>query len=251
MNHISSTDKIVYAIAPSTERLPNSRIYHIRPAVQRPDGKYRLADDKYKFVCGPCKYHKAGEVSLDSVPEATRFIDSLDELASDVEALRPDVPSAILAVVTDNRTWPMFYWMPVDELGKICVYRVPAGSVCSRERRDIELPADGSKFGDGNGHYDGAIWMATCHWDVGSAVKDMVKLLNETTRSIKESVARIEQEENAASEHGKAVLDKLNKFQANQKASRDTEAILNAKWNQLSVKEKASLMRPLKPEANG
>lgn len=240
MNHISSTDKIVYAIAPSTDRMPNSRIYHIRPAVQRPDGKYR-------YICGATKYHTAGEVSTDSVPENTRFIESLDELASDVEALRPDVPSAVLAVVTDNRSWPLFYWMPVDELGKICVYRVPAGSVCSREIRSIELPDDGGKFGDGNGNYDGATWTATCHWDVGSAAKTMAKLLDEVTTSIKESVVSLEREENAASEHGKAVLDKLNKFQAKQKASRNKEAVLNAKWNQLSVKEKEAILNPDKP----
>lgn len=235
MNHISSTDKIVYAIAPSTERLPNSRIYHIRPAVQRPDGKYR-------FVYGASKYRTPGEVSTDSVPENARFIESLDNLVSDVEALRPDVPSAVLAVVTDNRSWPLFYWMPVDELGKVCVYRVPAGSVCSRERRAIELPDDGSEFGDGNGNYDGATWKAACHWDVGSAVKDLAKLLGEVTTSIKESVVSLEREENAAAEHGKAVLDKLNKFQSKQKASRNKEAALDAKWSQLSVKEKAALL---------
>lgn len=235
MNHISSTDKIVYAIAPSTERQPNSRIYHIRPAVQRPDGKY-------KYVCGATRYRTAGEISTDSVPENTRFVESLDNLVADVEALRPDVPSAVLAVVTDDRVWPMFYWMPVDELGKVCVYRVPAGSVCSRERRTIELPVDGDMFGDGNGHYDGATWTATCHWDAGSAVKAMVKLLDDLTTSIKKSVVCIEQEETAASDHGKAVLDKLNKFQAKQKASRNKEAALDAKWSQLSVKEKAALL---------
>lgn len=239
MSHISSTDKIVYAIAPSTERLPNSRIYHIRPAVQRPDGKYR-------YVCGATRYRTAGEISTDGVPENTRFIETLDDLASDVEALRPDVPSAVLAVVTDGRVWPLFYWMPVDELGKVCVYRVPAGSVCSRERRVIELPEDGDEFGDGNGHYDGATWTATCHWDAGSAVKAMVKLLGEVTTSIKESVANLERDENAASVHGKAVLDKLNKFQAKQKASRNKEAVLDAKWNQLSVKEKAAIFAATK-----
>ena len=201
MNHISSTDKIVYAIAPSTERLPNSRIYHIRPAVQRPDGKYIFAD----------------------------------------------VPSAVLAVVTYDRAWPMFYWMPVDKLGKVGVYRVPFGSVCSRELRSIELPDDGSEFGDGNGHYDGATWKATCHWDAGSAVKDLAKLLGEVTTSIKESVASLEREENAASAHGKAVLDKLNKFQTKQKASRKKEAALDAKWSQLSVKEKEAILNPAKP----
>ena len=240
MNHISSTDKIVYAIAPSTERLPNSRIYHIRHAVQRPDGKY-------SFVYGASKYRTAGEVSADSVPENTRFIETLDNLVSDIEALRPDVPSAVLAVVTVDRAWPLFYWMPVDELGKVCVYRTPAGSVCSRERRSIELPDDGSEFGDGNGNYDGATWMATCHWDAGSAVKDLVKFLNEVTTSIKESVASLEQAETAASDHGKAVLDKLNKFQAKQKASRNKEAALDAKWSQLSVKEKEAILNPGKP----
>lgn len=240
MNHISSTDKIVYAIAPSTERLPNSRIYHIRPAVQRPDGKYR-------FVYGASKYRTPGEVSRDSVPENTRFIESLDNLVSDVEALRPDVPSSVLAAVTDDRVWPLFYWMPVDELGKVRVYRVPAGSVCSRELRSIELPEDGSKFGDGNGNYDGATWNATCHWDAESAVKDMVKLLGEVTTSIKEGVANLEREEAAASGHGKAVLDRLNKFQAKQKASRNKEAVLDAKWSQLSVKEKEAILNPGKP----
>ena len=239
MNHISSTDKIVYAIAPSTERMKNSRIFHIRPAVQRPDGKYR-------YVCGAAKYHTAGEISSDGVPENTRFIESLDNLVSEVEARRPDVPSAVLAVVTENRVWPMFYWLPVDELGKVCVFRVPNGSVCSREKRAIELPADGDKFFDGNGHYDGATWNATCHWDAGSAVKAMVKLLDEVTTDIKESVVRIEQEETAASDHGKAVLDKLNKFQAKQKASRNKEAVLDAKWNQLSVKEKAAIFAATK-----
>ena len=170
MNHISSTDKIVYAIAPSTERQPNSRIYHIRPAVQRPDGKYN-------FVHAATKYRTAGEVSTDNVPENTRFLETLDSLVSEIESLRPDVPSAVLAVVTIDRAWPLFYWMPVDELGKVRVYRVPAGSVCSRELRTIELPVDGDMFGDGNGHYDGATWTATCHWDAGSAVKDLVKLL--------------------------------------------------------------------------
>lgn len=237
MNHISSTDKIVYAIAPSTERQPNSRIYHIRPAVQRPDGKYN-------FVHAATKYRTAGEVSTDSIPENTRFIESLDNLVADIEALRPDVPSAVLAVVTVDRAWPLFYWMPVDELGKVRVYRVPAGSVCSRELRTIELPVDGDMFGDGNGHYDGATWTATCHWDAGSAVKDLVKLLDEVTASIKESVASLEREENAAAEHGKAVLDKLNKFQAKQKASRNKEAALNAKWSQLSVKEKEAILNP-------
>lgn len=235
MNHISSTDKIVYAIAPSTERQPNSRIYHIRPAVLRPDGKY-------KYVCGATRYRTAGEISTDSVPENTRFVETLDNLVADVEALRPDVPSAVLAVVTDDRVWPMFYWMPVDELGKVRVYRVPAGSVCSRELRTIELPVDGDMFGDGNGHYDGATWTATCHWDAGSAVKAMVKLLDDLTTSIKKSVVCIEQEETATSDHGKAVLDKLNKFQAKQKASRNKEAVLDAKWSQLSVKEKAALL---------
>lgn len=235
MNHISSTDKIVYGIAPSTERMKNSRIYHIRPAAQRPDGKYR-------YVCGASKYHTAGEISSDSVPENTRFIDSLDDLVSEIEALRPDVPSAVLAVVTENRVWPMFYWLPVDELGKVCVFRVPNGSVCGRQSHDIELPADGDKFFDGNGHYDGATWNATCHWDVGSAVTAMVTLLNTTTTSIKESVAQIERDETAASDHGKAVLDKLNKFQAKQKASRNKEAVLDAKWNQLSVKEKEAIL---------
>ena len=239
MNHISSTDKIIYGIAPSTERMKNSRIYHIRPAAQRPDGKYR-------YVCGPCKYYKAGEISSDCVPENTRFIDSLDELVSEIEALRPDVPSAVLAVVTENRNWPMFYWMPVDALGKVSVYRVPAGSVCSRERRDIELPVDGSVFFDGNGHYDGATWNATCHWDVGSAVTAMVTLLNTTTTSIKESVAQIERDETAASDHGKTVLDKLNKFQAKQKAARNKEAVLDSKWNQLSVKEKEAILAATK-----
>lgn len=244
MHHISSTDQIVYAIAPSTERMKNSRIYHIRPAVIRPSGKY-------KYVCGSSKYHPAGEFSSDGVPENTRFIETLGNLVSEVEALRPDVPSAVLAVVTENRSWPMFYWLPVDELGKVCVYRVLAGCVCGRESHNIELPADGDKFFDGNGHYDGSTWYATCHWDAGSAVKTMVKLLGEVTTDIRESVARIEQEENAASEHGKAVLDKLNKFQTKQKASRNKEAVLDAKWNQLSVKEKAALMRPLKPETKG
>lgn len=242
MNHISSTDQIVYAIAPSTDRMPNSRIYHIRPAVQRPDGKYR-------YVCDATKYRTAGEISTDDVSENTRFIESLDELVSEVEALRPDVPSAVLAVVTENRVWPMFYWMHVDELGKICVYRVPAGSVCSRERRAIELPEDGSKFDDGNGRYDGSTWQATCHWDAGSAVKAMVKLLDETTREINKSVVSLERAETAASDHGKAVLDRLAKFQAKQKASRDKEAILDAKWNQLSMKEKASLLKSGKSAA--
>ena len=237
MNHISSTDKIVYAIAPSTERQPNSRIYHIRPAVQRPDGKYN-------FVHAATKYRTAGEVSTDSVPENTRFIETLGNLASEIEALRPDVPAAVLAVVTVDRAWPLFYWMPVDELGKVRVYRVPAGSVCSRELRTIELPADGDMFGDGNGHYDGATWTATCHWDAGSAVKDLVKLLGEVTTSIKESVASLEREETAASDHGKVVLDKLNKFQAKQKASRNKEAALDAKWSQLSVKEKEAILNP-------
>lgn len=240
MNHISSTDKIVYAIAPSTERQPNSRIYHIRPAVQRPDGKYN-------FVHAATKYRTAGEVSTDSVPENTRFIETLDNLVSDIEALRPDVPSAVLAVVTVDRAWPLFYWMPVDELGKVRVYRVPAGSVCSRELRTIELPVDGDMFGDGNGHYDGATWTATCHWDAGSAVKDLVKLLGEVTTSIKESVASLEREENAAADHGKVVLDKLAKFQAKQKASRNKEAALDAKWSQLSVKEKEAILNPGKP----
>jgi hypothetical protein len=240
MNHISSTDKIVYAIAPSTERQPNSRIYHIRPAVQRPDGKYN-------FVHAATKYRTAGEISTDSIPENTRFIESLDNLVADIEALRPDVPSAVLAVVTVDRAWPLFYWMPVDELGKVRVYRVPAGSVCSRELRTIELPVDGDMFGDGNGHYDGATWTATCHWDAGSAVKDLVKLLGEVTTSIKESVASLEREENAAAAHGKAVLDKLNKFQAKQKATRNKEAALDAKWSQLSVKEKEAILNPGKP----
>ena len=179
--------------------------------------------------------------------ENTRFIETLDNLVSEIEALRPDVPSAVLAVVTYNRVWPMFYWMPVDELGKVCVYRVPAGSICEREHRYIELPEDGGKFGDGNGNYDGAIWTATCHWDAGSAVKAMVKLLVETTSSIKESVVLLERDEKAASDHGKAVRDKLAKFQAKQKASRDKEAILDAKWNQLNMKEKASLLKSGKP----
>jgi hypothetical protein len=240
MNHISSTDKIVYAIAPSTERQPNSRIYHIRPAVQRPDGKYN-------FVHAATKYRTAGEISTDSIPENTRFIESLDNLVADIEALRPDVPSAVLAVVTVDRAWPLFYWMPVDELGKVRVYRVPAGSVCSRELRTIELPVDGDMFGDGNGHYDGATWTATCHWDAGSAVKDLVKLLGEVAASIKESVANLEREETAAAEHGKTVLDKLNKFQAKQKASRNKEAALDAKWSQLSVKEKEAILNPGKP----
>ena len=240
MNHISSTDKIIYAIAPSTERQPNSRIYHIRPAVQRPDGKYI-------FVHAATKYRTAGEVSTDSVPENTRFIETLDNLVSEIEARRPDVPSAVLAVVTADRAWPLFYWMPVDELGKVRVYRVPAGSVCSRELRTIELPVDGDMFGDGNGHYDGATWTATCHWDAGSAVKDLVKLLGEVTTSIKESVASLEREETAAADHGKAVLDTLNKFQAKQKASRNKEAALDAKWSQLSVKEKEAILNPGKP----
>ena len=242
MNHISSTDKIVYAIAPSTDRMTNSRIYHIRPAAQ-------LADGRYRFVCGATKYRTAGEVSTDGIPENTRFVESLDGLASEIEARRPDVPSAILAVVTYDRVWPMFYWMPVNDLGKICVYRVPRGSVCSRERQDIELPADGSMFGDGNGHYDGAMWTATCHWDAGSAVKDMTKLLGETIRDITESVASLEREEKAASDHGKAVLDNLSKFQAKQKATRNKEAALDAKWNNLSVKEKEAILNPGKPAA--
>lgn len=240
MNHISSTGKIIYAIAPSTERQPNSRIYHIRPAIQRPDGKYI-------FVHAATKYRTAGEVSTDSVPENTRFIETLDNLVADIEALRPDVPSAVLAVVTVDRAWPLFYWMPVDELGKVRVYRVPAGSVCSRELRTIELPVDGDMFGDGNGHYDGATWTATCHWDAGSAVKDLVKLLGEVTTSIKESVASLEREETAAADHGKTVLDKLAKFQAKQKASRNKEAALDAKWSQLSVKEKEAILNPGKP----
>ena len=215
----------------------DSRIYHIRPAVQRPDGKYN-------FVHAATKYRTAGEVSTDSVPENTRFIETLGNLASEIEALRPDVPAAVLAVVTVDRAWPLFYWMPVDELGKVRVYRVPAGSVCSRELRTIELPADGDMFGDGNGHYDGATWTATCHWDAGSAVKDLVKLLGEVTTSIKESVASLEREETAASDHGKVVLDKLNKFQAKQKASRNKEAALDAKWSQLSVKEKEAILNP-------
>lgn len=235
MHHISSTDKIEYAIAPSTVRMKNSCIYHIRPAVLRPSGKY-------KYVCGASKYRTAGEISSDGVPENTKFIESLGNLVAEIEALRPDVPSAVLAVVTENRNWPMFYWMPVDELGKVCVYRVPNGSICSRENRDIELPADGSVFFDGNGHYDGSTWNATCHWDAGSAVKAMAKLLDEVTTDIKKSVVLLEQAETAASDHGKAVLDKLNKFQAKQKASRNKEAVLDAKWNQLSVKEKAAIL---------
>lgn len=239
MEHISSADKIVYGLDPSTKRWVNSRIYHVRPAVQRPDGEYR-------YVYGATKYRTAGEISRDGVEETTRFTVSLDNLVSEIEALRPDVPSAILAVVTNNRVWPMFYWVPVDELGKIRVYRMEAFSL-SQDSHYIELPEDGAKFCDGNGNYDGATWQATCHWDVGSAVTEMRKLLNETTREIKESVARLEREEAEAAAHGQAVRDRLAKFQAKQKASRNKEAILDAKWNQLSMKEKASLLKSGKP----